>query len=73
MSSGSVSKVVSSSAIRVQCYTSFSRAKHAGLFWQAAVSEEERLSEATYHPLGGKGTPSLMPVLRQGFPNSVSH
>lgn len=29
--------------------------------------------KATYHPLGGKGTPSLMPVLRQEFPNSLSH
>lgn len=58
MSPGSVSKVVSNSAIHVQCFTSFSRAKHAGLFWQAAVSEEERLSES-HLPSSGRKRYSL--------------
>lgn len=58
MSPGSVSKGASNSAICVQCYTSFSRAKHAGLFWQAAVSEEERLSES-HLPSSGRKRHSL--------------
>lgn len=29
--------------------------------------------KATYHPLGGRGTPSLLPFLIQEFPNSLSH
>lgn len=51
---GSVNKALSNSAICVQCYTSFSRAKHAGLFWQATVSEEERLSESHLPSSGRK-------------------
>jgi len=45
MSPGSVNKAISNSTICMRCYASFSRAKHASLFWQATVSEEERLSD----------------------------
>lgn len=35
--------------------------------------KEKGFLKATYHPWGGKGPPSLLPALRQEFPNSLSH
>lgn len=58
MSPGSVNKVISNGAICEQCYTPFSRAKHAGLLWQATAGEEERLSES-HLPSSGRKRYSL--------------
>lgn len=68
MSPGSVNKVISATAICEQCYTPFSRAKHAALFWQAtvSVSEEERLSESHLPSSGRKRYSLPLPCSQTG-------